>query len=427
MVKIYIESYGCSANLNDAEIMAGLLEKSGFLIVTNPEIADVIIVNTCIVKSKTQTKMYKVIRDLAKQFPHKKLIIAGCLPQVKLELPVNNVSLIGPHNIKDIVKVVDLAVKGKNVELIDKNKQLKLMLPKISKNPVVNIVQILEGCTGNCSYCIVKQAKPVLFSFPEELILKEVKAGLKNNAKEVWITSQDNAAYGLENNKNSKLPELLKNIDKIQGKFLVRVGMMNPNNVLPILDELIDSYKSKKIFKFIHIPVQSGNNEILKLMNRKYKVEDFKKIIKKLREQIPEITISTDIICGFPSETEKQFNDSLDLIKEIKPDVINISRFGPRPNTLAEKMPNQVHGSITKKRSTKLTNLFNKTALEKNKSWIGWKGEILVDEIGKNKTMVGRNFAYKPVVIKANKKFLGKFVEVEIKDATAYDLRGIVK
>ena len=427
MVKVYIQTYGCSANLNDAEIMAGLLEKSGFLIVTIPEIADIIIVNTCIVKSKTQTKMYKVIRDLAKKYPHKKLIIAGCLPQVKLELPVNNVSLIGPHNIKDIVKVVDSSIKGKNIELIDKDKQVKLMLPKISKNPVVNIVQILEGCNGNCSYCIVKQAKPVLFSFPEELILKEVKAGLKSNAKEVWITSQDNAAYGLENNKNSKLPELLKSIDKIQGKFLVRVGMMNPNNIIPVLDELINSYKSEKIFKFLHIPVQSGNDEILELMNRKYKVKDFKKIVNEFRKQIPEITISTDIICGFPSETEQQFTDSLSLIKEIKPDVLNISRFGARPGTLAEKMPKQVHGSTTKERSTKLTNLFNKIALEKNRSWIGWKGTILFDEIGKNNTLIGRNFAYKPVVVKADNNLLGKFVNVEIKEASPYDLRAILK
>ncbi|MFO8015904.1 MAG: radical SAM protein, partial [Candidatus Woesearchaeota archaeon] len=184
--------------------------------------------------------------------------------------------------------------------------------------------------------------------------------------------------------------------------FFVRVGMMNPDYVLKILDELIEAMKEDKIFRFIHIPVQSGNNKVLKSMNRRYTAEDFRRIIRRFREEIPDMTVSTDIICGFPGETEEQFNDSVELIKEIRPDVLNISRFWPRPGTPAESME-QFPTRITKERSQKLTKAFHDIAREKNRAWIGWKGKVLIDEKGKagTGTMIGRNYAYKPVVVRA--------------------------
>ena len=190
---------------------------------------------------------------------------------------------------------------------------------------------------------------------------------------------------------------------------------------MPILNKLIKAYKSDKIFKFLHIPVQSGNNEVLKAMNRYYRIEDFKKIIKAFRKTFPRITISTDIICGFPGETEKQFNDSLKLIKETKPSVLNISRFWSRPGTKAEKLK-QIPGWIIKERSRALTKLFHEIALEQNRKWINWKGAVLIDEKGKNNTWVGRNLSYKPVIIKGNHK-LGDIVKVKIKNVTKDDLR----
>jgi tRNA A37 methylthiotransferase MiaB len=183
--------------------------------------------------------------------------------------------------------------------------------------------------------------------------------------------------------------------------------------------------KSEKIFKFLHIPVQSGNNEILKKMKRSYKANDFKKIIKKLRKEIPEITISTDIICGFPGEKEKQFNNSIKLIKEVKPDVLNISRFWSRPGTEAEKMKNQVHGRITKKRSQILTKEFNKICTERNKKWLNWKGKILVDEKGQKGSFIGRNYCYKPVVIQSKNNSIGKKINVKIIKTTNHALYGI--
>jgi threonylcarbamoyladenosine tRNA methylthiotransferase CDKAL1 len=413
MVRVLIKSYGCSASMNDGEIMAGLLEKAGHKIVYKPEAADVIIINTCIVKGRTESRMRNIISKLSRGFPKKRLIIAGCMPQVGMRLPVKNASIIGPHNILEIVEVVS----GKKKRAVGRKALVKAGIPKKSSNKYVNIVQILEGCSGYCAYCIVKQAKPILCSFPEDSIVEEIRAGLRRGAHEVWLTSQDNASYQAEKKRKSCLPVLLRQIGNIDGRFLVRIGMMNPDTILPVLDELIEAYKSPKVFKFLHIPVQSGNDRILGLMNRKYSVEDFKQIITKFRKAIPDITISTDIIVGFPSETEAEFEDSIKLLRWLKPDVLNFSRFFPRPNTPAAAMKGQVQGSITKTRSEDMAKLFGRLSTEKNLKWLGWKGEVYVDKKGKPGTFIGRNHAYKPVVVASKENLLGRQVVVEIAEA----------
>ncbi len=423
MAKIFIETFGCSANYNNSEIMAGLLVKKGHKVVSEPRNADLIIVNTCTVKQPTENRVKKSIMDFLKL--KKKIIIAGCMPEVQKDLLKTiapNASLVGPHHLKMISSVVDKVFKNKTVERIGKRNEIKLNCPELRKNPIIQIIQISEGCNGSCSYCIVRLAKGKLFSYPESEIVKQIESGIKNNCKEIWLTSQDNAAYGQD--KNTNLVSLLRKIVSIKGEFKVRIGMMDPNNVLLILDDLIKSLKSDKLFKFLHIPLQSGNDQILKKMKRPYTVDEFKKIIKKLRKEIPEITISTDIICGFPSETEEQFNDSIKLIKEIKPDVLNISRFWPRPGTKAAKMENQIHGNLTKQRSQLLTKEFNNISFEKNKNWIKWKGHVLIDEKGKDNSFVGRNYCYKPVVVKSKKELLGKEVNIRVNEATNHTLRG---
>jgi len=426
MAKIFIKTFGCSANYNNSEIMAGLLVKKGHKIVSEPRKADLIIVNTCTVKLPTENRVKKSIRNFLKL--KKKIIIAGCMPEVQKDLIreiAPNASLVGPHHVKSVVDVVDKVLKNKTSEKIGKRNEVKLNCPELRKNPIVQIVQISEGCNGECTYCIVKLAKGKLFSYPENEVLKQIESGIKGNCKEIWLTSQDTAAYGQDIKTN--LVELLKKIISIKGNFKLRIGMMDPNNVILILDDLIKILKSDKIFKFLHIPVQSGNDEILKKMKRPYTIDEFKRIINKLRKEIPEITISTDIICGFPSETEEQFNDSLKLIKEIKPDVLNISRFWPRPGTKAANMENQIHGNITKKRSQEMTKVFNKLSFEKNKKWISWKGPILIDEKGKENSFVGRNYCYKPIVVKSNKDLLGKKINIKVNEVTNHTLRGEVE
>ena len=233
--------------------------------------------------------------------------------------------------------------------------------------------------------------------------------------KEILLTSQDNGAYV---HGKVKQPELLESIVAIDGEFFIRNGMTNPMYLKPFLNQLIEVYKSPKMYKFLHIPVQSGSNKVLQKMKRGYKIELFEKIVEEFRKEIPEITISTDIIVGFPEETEEDFQETVNLVKKMKFDVLNISKFGSRPGTEAEKME-QVDKKEVNKRSATLSVLVKKIFSENNKTWVGWSGRCLVNEVGKNGDLVARNTFYKPVVLDGvkNKSLLGSFVDVEITKA----------
>jgi len=329
--------------------------------------------------------------------------------------------LVNTHNIHRIVEIVEELLHGNIMEALTIENTIKSDLPGIRTNNVIGIVPIASGCSDRCTYCSVKLIKGNIFSYPESSIINAVKKNVKDGCKEIWITSQDSGAYGLDNGKRG-LPKLLdKILEEVQGNYKIRLGMINPGHVKYLADDIIQIFQDDRMFKFLHIPVEAGNNEVLGKMNRKYNVHEFKEMIEKFKRYVKGITIATDIIVGFPTETELQFQDSLHLIQEIKPDVINISRFSSRPNTKAERMK-QVSSNIKKERSKALTDLFLTIALKQNKKWIGWKGKILIDEVGKDNTWIGRNFAYKPVIVKGNYK-LGDNIDVEIKDVTAHDLR----
>ncbi len=420
MTKVYFETYGCSASFSNSEIMQGILKSKGYEIVGDINDADVVVINTCIVKSPTEVKMWRRLKEFAAL--KKKVVVAGCMSEVysnKIKELYPNYGIIGPRSLDKIEEVVKSVVDETPKIFIGKKNFVKVGLPRIRKNRIVDIVQISDGCLGNCSYCSVKFAKGRLFSYSIESIIKDIKLSLKEGCKEIWITSQDNSAYGVDfsQSRKSKLPQLLRKIGEIKGDFFVRVGMMNPEHIIPVVDELVDSFDSDKIFKFVHIPVQSGNNRVLSIMKRRYSVDDFKEIVKAFKKKFPKITVSTDIICGFPTETEEEFNDTLNLVKEVRPAVLNISRYWSRPLTEASKLK-QVPGGEIKKRSKALTDLFDKISLEENEKWVGWKGKVIVDEIGR--VVIGRNFAYKPIILKSGE--LGRVVDVEIKKASTHNL-----
>ena len=336
---LYFETYGCAANQNNTEIMKGLCLQAGLQITNNPDIADLLIINTCIVKEPSEKKIEFRISELGKKYSNKPIIIAGCMPQVRNEkLQNKNLYLLGIHHVKDICKLIRKILESRyeEKEFLTEKFEEKLCLPKVPARKDIGITQISEGCNSFCSFCIVKKAKGKLFSYPQEDIIKNIENDLKAGAKEIWITSQDNASYGLPEKR--KLPELMRKILSLKGNFQIRLGMMNPENVLPILPSLIEIYKNKKMKKFLHIPVQSGSNRILKKMNRNYKVEDFLKIVKEFRKQIPNLILWTDIIVGFPTETEEDFEKTLELIKKIKPDRINLSRFWQLKGTEASSL-----------------------------------------------------------------------------------------
>lgn len=273
----------------------------------------------------------------------------------------------------------------------------------------------------SCSYCITSLARGKLKSYPMEEIVKDVCSAIKQGCKEIQLTAQDTGSYGLDTGHN--LGELLSNICKINGDYRIRVGMMNPYTVMKNIDSIIRSYDDLKIYKFLHLPVQSGDNDILKKMNRKYTTDDFLKIVGKFRKRYPDITISTDVIVGFPTETDEQFRNTIDLLKNVNPDVVNITRFSARPNTKAKFLKGRIRTEIAKERSKILTDLCSEISKENNQRHIERNYNVLITERGKKNTFVGRTENYKPVVLKENVS-LGDIVDVRIIDAASTHLVG---
>jgi MiaB-like tRNA modifying enzyme len=410
MAKIRIEYYGCSANVADAEMIAGILANDGHDIVNDDEDLNVIV--TCTVKDATANRMIHRIKRLS----NKPLVVAGCFAKAEHEKvkTINpNASLLSPDAIDQASRVVNNTLKGKRLAILEGSSN-KVNLPRIRLNPVVSIVEIGSGCLSECTFCETKIAKGWLKSYEPKSIVREISNNVKEGVKEIWLTSTDNGAYGHDLGIN--LAKLLKDIVSIDGNFKVRVGMMNPMFIPFMLDELIEIFKDDKIFKFIHIPIQSGSDEILKKMKRNHKAELFLDIVNRFRREIKDITIATDVIVGFPGESKDDFNSTVSLMKESKPDIINIARYSARPNTEAREMEDKVDVKEMKERSSFMHKIAEEISLANNKRWLGWKGEIIIDEIGKNGVQ-GRNYAYKPIFIKNESIELGKEVQVKVTKA----------
>ena len=414
MARVYVEVFGCSANMADSEIASGLLREAGHTHVASPEEADANVILTCIVKTPTEIKMVKRLRELAAL--RRPLIVAGCMPKAEKQLVEEvapRASLMGPDDLLKVVEVVEATLEGGRVEVLDGSPPDRTYLPRMRRSPVVHIAPIASGCLGDCSYCIVKRARGRLRSFPADEIIEDAKKAISHGCMEIWLTAEDTAAYRWQ---GVRLPQLLEGLSGLEGRFYIRVGMMTTNHAETILDELMEAYRSEKVFKFLHVPVQSGSDDVLRRMQRRYTVDDFRSLVTQFREAFPDLSLSTDIICGFPGETEAQFRGSMRLVEEVQPDVLNISRFWPRPGTEAAQMEGQLHGRETKNRSRMLTRLWKQLSLERGCRWVGWNGEILIDEFGREGSLIGRNYAYKPVVLQETAN-LGDFVKVTITEA----------
>jgi len=400
MQKAFVQGFGCSFNLNETEKIKGFLKENSFFLVESPEKANVIIMHTCAVKKPTESKMLNNLKKLLSINSKAKIIVSGCLPEI------NRKAL---ENIKGI-EIAGSTLKSIARKLSLPEKDFSPLIAEEKFNELVSIIAIEKGCLSNCGFCAVPFARGKLKSFK----LNELKKSFQNNlikSKEFWITGQDIACYGFDI--NLRLPDLLKEFLKEKQNFRLRLGMMNPKFFSLIKKDLINLMKKdERIYKFLHLPVQSGSNEILKLMRRPYTVEEFIELIEFARKKIKGITIATDIIVGYPQESEADFKETINLIKELKFDVVNISRFGERPNIFANTLKGKIPGSIKKQRSKVLSELCKKISFEKNKALEGSEQLILVTEKGKNNSFVGRTNYYKPVVIKEN--FLGHFIKVKI-------------
>jgi MiaB-like tRNA modifying enzyme len=426
--RIHIESYGCSTNFADGETLAGCLTQAGYTLTASAQEAEVIVYNCCSVKGPTENRML----DLVKRAPTgKKVIVAGCLPLTsyeRLQKAVRFDGVVGPAAGTRIVDIVNRVLRGERVVALDSALRSKpdYCLPRLRGNRVVSLVPVSYGCLGACAYCCVVFARGHLRSYAVEEIVEKVRCDLASGAREVWLTSQDMACYGRDLGTN--LTVLLNAVCAVSGDFRVRVGMMTPNLALDILPNLVEAFGDEKVFKFLHLPVQSGDDKVLKAMNRRYTVQEFKAIIEAFRAALPQLTLATDVICGFPGETEEAFNNTLRVIGEVKPDVVNVSKFFARPGTSAASMTEGVVGQAEiKRRSNAMAQLARQLSLERNRLWLGWTGTMLVDEKGKVPgSWVGRNFVYKPVTLKSSADLLGKTLTVRVKETFGTYLAGAI-
>ena len=405
--------------------MASCLVQAGHKIVKKEANADILIYNTCAVKTPTENKIVEILK---KAPAGKKIVVTGCLPLInfrRLKAEVNFDCALGSAPGNKIVNVVYRVERGERVVMLESDSQPSLDLSNIPTNRIISIVPINYGCLGSCSYCCVLFARGRLRSHPANEVVKRIKRDLACGCQEIWLTSQDTACYGRD--LDTGLVNLLREVCKIEGTFFVRLGMMTPNHASELLNELVEAYKDVKIFKFLHLPVQSGDDEVLSLMNRMYSADVFRRIVRTFRKEVPNMTVATDVICGFPGESEEAFKHTMELLEEVQPDVVNISKFFARPNTPAERMkplPNQT----VKERSRKMAELVRQITLEKNKAWLNWEGKILIDEKGKTpSSWIGRNFAYKPITVRSNKNLLGKVLNVQISRAFPMHLEAEIK
>ncbi|MFQ6062580.1 MAG: tRNA (N(6)-L-threonylcarbamoyladenosine(37)-C(2))-methylthiotransferase [Methanosarcinales archaeon] len=408
-MNIYIETYGCTANHGDSLLIEHLLKKNGHKI-TNLEKSDFVIINTCTVINKTERRMLKKIKELKNL--SKKLIVAGCLPAAQpdvLKEEKINCEIITPKTIENIT---DLIPRSPSLRYSQKCIPSPQNSARAKEN-IIGIVSISQGCVGSCSYCIVKKARGNLKSYNPDFIVKSVESLIAQGKKEIQITSQDTGGYGLDFIDKYRLPDLLNELADIKGDFRVRVGMMNPSTAISIVSDLVDAFDNPKIFKFLHLPIQSGSDKVLEDMNRKHSVSDYKEIVNAFKNKFSDITLSTDFIVGYPTETEEDFKKTIEVIKETKPTKVNITRFSPRPNTPAYKMKDILERT-KKERSRILTNLCNEIALKEYKKYLNRTLEVMVTEKGKYGTVIARDCTYKNIVIKEDLP-LGTWQRVQIK------------
>ena len=421
-MKIYLETYGCTFNQADSEIMEALLTDNGAKIVDSPEEADVIIINTCYVKQPTEHKIINQIHKMHENFPQKKHLIAGCMVDIdpwKLEKLAPKAGWIGARRIKSVTEVVNALMDGVIRRETGNGKDLKTCLPKIRSNPLVHIIQISEGCQGKCRYCCTRFARGSLQSYPLQLLQREAEMAVSEGCVELQLTAQDTVAFGKDTGETLK--DLINQITAIEGDFKVRIGMMHPKSIRDDIESLINSFKHEKIYNFLHLPIQSGNNQVLEDMGREYTVEEYLNLINQFRKEIPSLSLATDVIVGYPTEDEAAFQDTLNVIYDIRPDFLHISKYHHRPRTEASNF-DEIDHSVIKKRSKQLNNLKTEISYQKNYKLLGTIQNILITNKGIKGGYIGRTGSYKTVVV--GDAPMGTFVPVKIIEARNTYLKG---
>ncbi len=416
MVRVYVETYGCTLNQADSDIMKAMLSQKHELVDTEEE-SDVIVINTCTVKGTTENKIISRILSLEKSF-----VVAGCMAEERIRQFAPYAPIVGTSSLRSICKAVTDAFEGQATTY--NTHESKEDLPKVLTAPIMRI-PINEGCLSACFFCQTKLSRPFLQSYSPKKIVNWMNESVRKGAREIQLTSMDSGAYGRDI--QTDLVELLEMIagddskDRAEEEFLVRLGMINPEHAKAMLPDLIRLLSGKRFYRFLHIPVQTGSEKVCKEMGRKHTVQDYIDIAEEVRARLHGATIATDVIVGYPTETEEDFQETLSLLKKTRPEVVNISRFSPRHGTKAKELK-QLPSEEVKRRSRETTLLVDGMHTEIRKNLIGRRYRVLINEKGPD--FKGRNINYQQVVVKDYQGRLGEFVDVEIVDANHCSLFG---
>ena len=431
-MKYYITTMGCQLNENDSEKLAGIVEGMGFEKTEKLEEADLVIYNTCCVRENAEERLFGKLGELKKQKEEKGTIIAigGCMMQEpamleKIKKSYNYTDIVfGTHTLhkfeEDLKKVLE---NGKKVrDVIDIDGEVIEGLPIKRNDNFKASVTIMYGCNNFCSYCIVPYVRGRERSREPEKILEEVEMLAKEGYKEITLLGQNVNSYN--GRENYKFANLLNDVCKIDGIERVRFISPHPKD---FTDDVIEAIANNpKIARVLHLPLQSGSSAVLKKMNRKYTKEQYLELVDKIKTRIPDVVLSTDIIVGFPGETEEDFEDTLDVVGKVNYEQVFMFIYSRREGTVADKMENQIPEEIKHKRFDRLKELFDSRVSENNQKYIGTTQKILVDGYSKNdkETLTGRTDTNKVVNFKGNEELIGKMINIKITEEHKWYLTG---
>ena len=430
---------GCQMNKSDTERMLGMLSHFGYEETHEPEKADLLMVNTCSIRQLSEDKAFSAVGTWGKwkkeENKNIKIGFCGCVAQQKAEQIFKRAPyvdfVLGTHKIYALPEIIERINSGERVcECTETNKTEDDVSDKYEIQRVKGVnawIPITEGCNNFCTYCIVPYTRGRERSRLPEIIIKEAKDALNAGFKEITLLGQNVDSYGKDfKDRNYRLADLLRELNAIEGKFRIRFVTSYPTD---ITDELIKTVvELDKVCEYFHIPMQSGSSQVLKAMNRRYDRETYAKIVKKVRDMVPDVTITSDFIAGFPGETEEQFEETLSAIDEFALDYSNLPSYSPRAKTVAAKWVDKfIPENIKDERFQRLNKKIQENCLKSNLKYGGREMEVLVESFYEHKGQMinsGKTRNFKTVHIPYDKDLTGKFINVKITDAKTWYLKG---
>ncbi|MFZ3064246.1 MAG: tRNA (N6-isopentenyl adenosine(37)-C2)-methylthiotransferase MiaB [Nitrospirota bacterium] len=454
MRKVHIKTWGCQMNEHDSERIAGVLSENGYQLTEDIKDANLVILNTCSVRDKAEHKFFSEVgrvRNLKKEKPDLLIGVGGCIAQQKggeITKRTKGVDLVfGTRSIHEIPKLLDaLSEKSKHLVNIAEHKINTVSYPALRKKGVKAWVSIMYGCNNFCTYCVVPYTRGREESRPKEEILKEVQSLANHGFKVITLLGQNVNSYGCNNppsfqiplfppllkgeigglENKTDFPALLSYLHSVEGIERIRFMTSHPKD---LSDRLIDAMAElPKVCNHIHLPLQSGSDKILNLMNRGYTYSEYKRKIDKIRDKMPEIGITTDIIVGFPGETEDDLNMTMDALRDVEYDNIYAFKYSKRQDTAAEKFDGHLPNDIKEERLAQVMSLQTEITTRKNKGHIGLTVGVLVEGVSEadKSRLTGRTEANRIVNFEGSSELVGKLVDVKIINANLSNLEGMI-